>query len=153
MIAERAVIAHGRRHHHGRAVEISVLQLARTLTGTGRQVHIDEGGLARGLGVAIGGRKHQGFRQQQNRLHAGHCQKGVEEPSFRAARIGEGILYLLGHQLMHEQLAARANHLFLSHARFLFPDIFFMVTECLYKTIITNICYLSRKHISIPSPL
>ena len=102
MIAKGAVVAIGGRDHHGRAVEIGVLQLPRTLAGAGGQMHVDEGGFFRGLGIAIGGGEDQGFRQQQNRLHPRHGQKGVKKSGLGAARVGKGVFHLLRHQLMHQ---------------------------------------------------
>jgi hypothetical protein len=71
VVAERAGIAHRRRHHHRRAVEVRVLELARALARSRGEMHVDERGLARGLGVAIRRREHKRLGQEQDRLHAG----------------------------------------------------------------------------------
>src|SRR5262249_15608851 len=101
--------------NHGGAVEVGVLELARALPRARGQVHVDEGGLARGLGVAVGGREHDRLREEENRLDAGHGQERIEESGLRAAGVGEGIANILSQQLMDQELPARPEYALLLH--------------------------------------
>jgi hypothetical protein len=116
VVAVGSDVAHGRGHHHGRAVEVRVLELAGTLPRSRGQVHVDEGWPARCLGIAVGRREHERLREEQDRLHAGDGQEGIEEPGLRAAGIGERVADPLGQQLMDQELPARPEYTPLLHA-------------------------------------
>ena len=116
VVAERPHVAHRRRDHHRRAVEVRVLELARALARARGEVHVDEGGLARGLRVAVRGRQHQRLGEEQDRLHAGDRQQRVEEAGLRAPGIGERVRHALRDQLVDQELPARPEHALLFHA-------------------------------------
>jgi hypothetical protein len=116
VVAVGSHVAHRRGDDHRRAVEVRVLELARALPRSRGEVHVDEGGLARGLRVAVRGRQHQRLGEEQDRLHARHGQQRIEEAGLRAPGIGERVGHALRDQLVDQELPARPEHALLFHA-------------------------------------
>ena len=54
-------------------------------------MQIDETGLARGLGIAVGHRHGGGFLQRQDIIDVGSLQQRVDQRQLRGARVAENI--------------------------------------------------------------
>ena len=128
VVAVRSHVAHRRGDDHRRAVEVRVLELAGALPRSRREVHVDEGGLARGLRVAVRGRQHQRLREEQDRLHSRDGQQRVEEAGLRAPGIRERVGHALRDQLVH-RAARRPSR---TRASFSCPAPRLSLVECVH---------------------